>query len=102
MPAPLGRQLLWLLGSQSGAVIEDTFAGALYWLLPPGTTATWHTPGIRALGLGHHVAVPPPGRVHGPGLRWVLPVRGGQWVTDPAALSSALTVARAFPPKSGA
>jgi hypothetical protein len=98
VPEPLARSTLLVLAGASGAVIGNGFVAVLCWLLPPGSAERWRTPGTRALGPGHHLTVPPPGRTRGPGPYWVVHPTDGRWLTDPAALGAALAAASGTAP----
>ena len=90
VPSRLGYAALELLAHESGAVIEDFFGSCLYWLVPPGTAAGWALPYISVLGQSCYLAVPPAHRTHQLGLRWLVPCREGQILTDPHLLHEAL------------
>lgn len=90
--APLGDAVLARLGERTGAVIEDTWGRAMYWLVPAGTAATWRVPGSQALGSACWVTVPGP--VADGGLHWRVPIAGNGLLTAPGPLRDALEAAR--------
>ncbi|WP_414168749.1 hypothetical protein ACMATS_21455 [Streptoverticillium reticulum] len=58
-----------------GAVIVDRPNRGYTVLVPPGTSTTWHVPGIDCLGKDHprgYVRVPAPHRAEPPGAYWLL------------------------------
>lgn len=79
-----------ILGSRSGAVIEDPRSRAFYWFVAVGTAATWNLPGTKGLGEHRHVGVPPHGKVTGPGLRWRVTPGDGRLITDSGPLRAAI------------
>ncbi|MDT0307415.1 hypothetical protein RM780_10615 [Streptomyces sp. DSM 44917] len=92
-----GPRTLTLLGERSGPVIEDQARGVLHWLIAPGSGDAWlppAAPGIRVLGAGHQLAVPPAAWTRGPATRWLLPPRG-TCLTDVRRLCDAMTAAAA-------
>ncbi|WP_461036412.1 hypothetical protein [Streptomyces mayteni] len=86
--------VLGRLGERSGPVVEDQMRGVARWLLAPGVAAGWELPGVRVLGHGHYVTVPPAewcvnSWEGAPPIRWsVPPVRS--CLSDPVALHRAL------------
>ncbi|WP_190233036.1 hypothetical protein [Streptomyces avicenniae] len=82
---------------RGGPVVEDRVRHLLYWLVPPGTAGCRDWPrGVRALGRGHILAVPPADRVGEPWAgegeaQWVMYRPSGRCLTDPDVLHAALT-----------
>ncbi|WP_246235200.1 hypothetical protein [Streptomyces boluensis] len=93
VPHSAGLRVLTLLGSSSGAVVQDE--PALYWFVPTGSAASWDVPGTRSLGLTHYLVVPPTHRVQGPGLHWRIPPDDGALITEVDALRIAVQYAMA-------
>ncbi|MGW3571231.1 hypothetical protein ACWDSL_46385 [Streptomyces sp. NPDC000941] len=92
----IGKRTLDLLGETTGAVIENPIDRVLYWLIAPGAAAEWDLsllPSVQVWGATAYVEVPPAGLETGPGVRWRVPLRNGQHLTDPAALHAALQTA---------
>lgn len=89
---PLGDTVLERLGTRTGAVIEDPWGKALYWLVRKGTAATWDAPGSRALGVACWVTVPGP-LAGDAGPYWRVPIVTNGVCTEPRALREALEAA---------
>lgn len=86
----LARPALAALGDESGAVIRDPYSGDLYWLLPPGSAASWvPVPGVGTYSTTCYVEIPPRGRTGGPGPYWIRAPRG-RFLTHPGVLRGAL------------
>ena len=85
---PLAETVLDRLGGRTGAVIEDTWGRAMYWLVPAGTAAGWRVPDSVALGIACWVTVPGP--LADGGIGWRVPAVGRRVLTDPDALAGAL------------
>jgi hypothetical protein len=65
---------------RSGPVVEDQVADVVTWLVPVGTARAWRLAGVRVLGRGDEIRLPPPG--------W----RGAiQWLVEPPAVGDCLT-----------
>lgn len=90
VPRSVGLDALAILGSRSGAVLEDPLAAALYWFIPPSAAAGWDVLGTRILGEDSHLVVPPARRTRGPGPHWRICPGEDAWVTEAAALRAAL------------
>ncbi|MFJ6634041.1 hypothetical protein ACIQMR_22030 [Streptomyces sp. NPDC091376] len=90
VPRNVGLTALSILGSGSGAVLEDPSALALYWFIPAGAGADWAITNTRALGAGSFVVIPPRRRTQGPGPHWRICPGEGAWKTDPNALKAAI------------
>ena len=90
VPRGIGIRALEILGSRSGAVIEDPGEPALYWFVRTGSAATWDVPETRSLGLTQHLVVPPPHRVRGPGPHWWICPADSRLITDVQALRAAI------------
>jgi hypothetical protein len=90
VPLHCGASALAVLGSASGAVIEDPRETVLYWLVPAGATMGWNMRGTRPLSRTHHLVVPDRNRVRGPGPRWRVRPGNGRLLTDVAELRRAL------------
>ncbi len=88
---PLGDAVLEHLGDRTGAVIEDTWGHALYWLVPAGTSTDWNVPESQALGVACWVTVPGP--ASDGGLRWRVPKTARGMLTGPRLLRAALEAA---------
>ncbi|MGH4029365.1 hypothetical protein ACQB60_10570 [Actinomycetota bacterium Odt1-20B] len=97
VPRHIGVRALEVLGTRSGAVIEDPNEPALYWFVPTGAAAVWDIPGTRPLGLNQHLVVPPARRVRGPGPHWRICPADGELITDTVALRAAVQDAMATP-----
>ncbi|WP_405804516.1 hypothetical protein OG729_04840 [Streptomyces sp. NBC_00210] len=95
VPRSVGLRALEILGTRSGAVIEDPHEPALYWFVQTGAAAAWDLPDTRPLGMTQHVVVPPPHRVQGPGPHWRICPVDGQLITDVQALRAAVEDAAA-------
>ncbi|MFE0688424.1 hypothetical protein ACFV0Z_09795 [Streptomyces xiamenensis] len=73
-----------------GGVLEDQSEDVLTWLLPVGTApAGWGRGGVRVLGRGYHLPVPPGEWRTGWWLTWRTAPRG-DGLTDPDALRALL------------
>ncbi|GAA5070883.1 hypothetical protein GCM10023336_56430 [Streptomyces similanensis] len=81
-----------------GPVIEDPEAGWLYWLVPPGSAATWeyHDYGV-CLGAPHTITLPALDRVRPPGVHWLRPSASDRLVPV-KALRALLDSFRPYPP----
>ncbi|MGW8948838.1 hypothetical protein [Streptomyces sp. NPDC055709] len=90
VPRNVGLTALSILGSRSGAVLEDPGALVLYWFIPAGAAANWAVTDTRALGAGSFVVIPPPRRTQGPGPHWRICPGDSAWKTDTSALKDAL------------
>ncbi|MGW7363607.1 hypothetical protein ACWGI8_09295 [Streptomyces sp. NPDC054841] len=90
VPRSVGLTALGILGSRSGAVIEDPNSMVLYWFVAPGSSAGWDVTNTRALGQDAFVAVPLPRRTQGPGPHWRICPGDGAWSTDVKALRAAI------------
>ncbi|MFE5591202.1 hypothetical protein [Streptomyces sp. NPDC056549] len=88
VPHSVGLLALDILGTRSGAVIED--GKAFYWLLPAGSTEGWGTANTQALPAGTTLAVPPARRTVGPGPHWRICPGDDQLLTHAAALRAAV------------
>ncbi|MEO3749493.1 hypothetical protein [Streptomyces sp. B6B3] len=68
------------MGHRSGPAIEDQAEDLVTWLVPVGAADGWRLAGVRVLGRGQEIRVPPPG--------W----RGAiQWLVEPPAVGDCLT-----------
>jgi hypothetical protein len=90
VPRGIGVHVLAILGSRSGAVIEDPREPALYWFVGKGSTAGWDVPDTRPLGVTQHLVVPPLHRVEGPGPHWRICPSDSGLITDMQALRNAI------------
>ncbi|MCQ4045290.1 hypothetical protein ACFOSC_30860 [Streptantibioticus rubrisoli] len=90
VPRTIGMVVLTILGTRSGAVIEDPCGSALYWFISKGAATAWDVPGTRPLGVTHHLVVPSAHRVRKPGPHWVIRPTDGQLTTDVRDLRSAV------------
>ncbi|GAA2055722.1 hypothetical protein GCM10009757_32900 [Streptomyces cheonanensis] len=70
-------------------VLEDRSDDVLTWLLPVGAAAGWGRGGVRVLGRGYHLPMPPGEWRTGWWLTWRTPPRG-TGLTDPAVLRALL------------
>ncbi|MFD5315245.1 hypothetical protein [Streptomyces sp. NPDC127098] len=95
VPGLASARVLGRLHWRTGPVVEMQQRGVVSWFVVPGAAAGWETlPGVRVLGHGYYVEVPPAGwcaspREGGPPVRWVVPPRG-RCLTDSDALREAL------------
>lgn len=87
VPRSIGLTALGILGSRSGAVLEDGVT--LYWFIAPGATG-WNVPNTRILARDAHLVIPPARRTQGPGPHWRICPGDDGWVTDQAALRAAI------------
>ncbi|MGC5394858.1 hypothetical protein ACPXCP_03800 [Streptomyces sp. DT20] len=90
VPRSIGLDALAILGSRSGAVLDDPLSASLYWFIPQGASVEWNVPNTRTLEQKAHLAIPPVRRTEGPGFYWRVCPGEGAWVTEPAALRAAL------------
>jgi len=90
--ARCGHGVIDRLGEDSGAVIEDTAAGVLYWLVYPGGADGWRLSElyVNVLGATTYLVVPPVRCTEGTRLRWALPLTPTRYLTSPQALHDAL------------
>jgi hypothetical protein len=81
-----------LEGVSQGPVFSDADNGTAYFLVPPGTAATWpaRTDAV-CLGAGAWLWVPTPTRTEHAHSYWDCPPDGSGALHDPAALLAALT-----------
>lgn len=94
VPTRIGLGALTRIGDDSGAVIQDTAAGGLVWLVRPGAADTWKLPQpfMHIHGARHYVWVPPVDRTREHHcLRWIVPLTRTCYLTDPEPLHTALT-----------
>ncbi|GAA0900173.1 MULTISPECIES: hypothetical protein [Streptomyces violaceusniger group] len=93
VPENIGEHALGVLGARSGAVIKDR-CNTLYWLIAPGSAATWNLYRVHVLGAVEGVAtylgVPPVDRLTPPGSHWRVPFTRDGYLTDPRLLYKAL------------
>ena len=91
MPTSLGDCVLNALDEKCGAVISDRHV--LYFLVEPGAADGWAFPeeaGVRVLGEGSAVVVPPVGCPDDECVCWVRPVRNGRVLTGSRWLHAAM------------
>ena len=91
----VGNRALGLLGDTTGAVIQNPFDEVLYWLIAPGSAATWDMTllsGTQVWGATAYIEVPAIDCRKGPGIHWRVPPRDHH-LTDPTALLAALKTA---------
>ncbi|MDO0917037.1 hypothetical protein QQM39_41435 [Streptomyces sp. DT2A-34] len=94
VPEHLGLSALDLLRRArlrgSGPVLVNCGARRVGFFLPPDRATEWVGPGVRHVGRGSWVAVPPPYRSSGWRLEWLLPPDGTGALYDPAVVELAL------------
>ncbi|WP_405753503.1 hypothetical protein OHA19_43230 (plasmid) [Streptomyces sp. NBC_00012] len=90
VPRSVGLSALAILGTRSGAVLEDPLSAALYWFIPVGDAAAWDVAGTRVLAEDAHLVIPPVRRTQGPGPHWRVCPADETWMTEAAALQAAL------------
>lgn len=94
VPEHLGLTALNLLRRAhpraSGPVLVNSGARRVGFFLPPGPVIEWTGPGVRHVGRGSWVAVPPPYQSAGWRLEWLLPPDGTGVLYDPAVVERAL------------
>ncbi|GAB2600656.1 hypothetical protein GCM10027168_37220 [Streptomyces capparidis] len=95
---PVGEAALTCLRHRSGAVIADHFGGAMYWLVRCGAATAWPAlPTVTFLTATPDrvclVGVPPVSRRVRPLPHWRVPLGPSCYLTDPAALFTALCTA---------
>lgn len=98
VPRSVGSDAVAILGSRSGAALQDPHEGCMYLFIAPGTAAGWEpsdVPGARILSTGAHVVFPPARRTSGPGPHWRICPGDDGLLTDTAALRAALEDAAA-------
>ncbi|MFD8964963.1 DUF6415 family natural product biosynthesis protein [Streptomyces sp. NPDC059568] len=89
----VGERVIKRLGGNGGAVIQDMYGAALYWLVAPGTTDMWALPPeqVVPLGVATFVAVPPAHFTdRSRRLRWAVPLTATRYLTDAELLHGAL------------
>ncbi|MFJ9214204.1 hypothetical protein [Streptomyces sp. NPDC102264] len=72
LPAAWADRVLDILGTRSGACLEDDAYRHMMWFIPPGTAADWPDTGsldVRVQGAGTHVTLAGP-TGHSPTMRW--------------------------------
>ncbi|MFG2550511.1 bifunctional DNA primase/polymerase [Streptomyces sp. NPDC048581] len=74
----------------SGPVLVNCGARRVGFFLPPDPVTKWVGPGVRHVGRGSWVAVPPPARSAGRRLEWLLPPDGTGTLYDPGLVERAL------------
>ncbi|WP_240812570.1 hypothetical protein [Streptomyces sp. DASNCL29] len=103
-PAAIGERTLAFLGTESGAVIQDR-CDTLYWLITPGSAASWKLRQVTVLtaneGVATYLGVPPAHRLSRPGSYWRVPFRRARYLTDPWLLYKALAHAVLTEPDTG-
>lgn len=77
----------------SGPVLVNCGARRVGFFLPPDPVTEWFGPGVRHVGRGAWVAVPPPYQSAGWRLEWLLPPDGTGALYDPAVVERALRAA---------
>lgn len=94
VPEHLGLSVLELLRRTrlraSGPVLVNCGARRVGFFLAPGPATDWTGPGVRHVGRGSWVAVPPPDRSAGWRLEWLLPPDGTGALYDPDVMELAL------------
>ncbi|MYZ38320.1 MULTISPECIES: DUF6415 family natural product biosynthesis protein [unclassified Streptomyces] len=91
--ADVGERVIKRLGDTSGAVIQDSYGSAFYWLVTPGAADAWDFPSkqVVPLGVATFVAVPPPHFTdRSRRLRWVVPPAVTRCLTNATLLHGAL------------
>ncbi|MFE1958908.1 DUF6415 family natural product biosynthesis protein [Streptomyces sp. NPDC059479] len=89
----VGERVIKRLGNNSGAVIQDSYGAALYWLVAPGTADAWDLPSeqVVPLGAATFVAVPPAHFTDtSRRIRWAVPLTAERYLTDAELLHDAL------------
>ncbi len=76
------------LGTEAGPVVGDQRAGLHWWLVPPSAADDWTLPGIKILGDGDELRVPPAEAPCGALLWWASPPTSP--LTDPQRLHAVL------------
>ncbi|OIJ65273.1 hypothetical protein [Streptomyces mangrovisoli] len=101
VPDRLGLRTLDLLFRPSlpvpGPTLVDTSSSRVGFFLPPDPDSRWIGSGVRHLGRGAWVAVPPPYRPGG-ALEWLVPPDGTGRLHAPLMLELALREASDVPP----
>lgn len=94
VPEHLGLRALDLLrharSRTTGPVLMNCGARRVGFFLPPDPAAEWAGPGVRHVGRGAWVAVPPPHRSVGRRLEWLLPPDGTGALYSPRVVELAL------------
>lgn len=94
VPEHLGLSALGLLrrarSRACGPVLVNCGARRVGFFLPPDPAAEWVGPGVRHVGRGSWVAVPPPDRSTGWRLEWLLPPDGTGALYNPDVVELAL------------
>lgn len=91
VPRSIGERVLAKLGADTGAVIADSMARLLYWLVRVGAADDWELPPGRSVFVrtsGTYVAVPGPLAISGP--VWRIPVSANGVHTDAERLRTIL------------
>ncbi|MFE1956767.1 DUF6415 family natural product biosynthesis protein [Streptomyces sp. NPDC059479] len=89
----VGERVIKRLGGNSGAVIQDSYGAALYWLVAPGTTDAWDLPAeqVVPLGVATFLAVPPAHFTDtSRRIRWAVPLTAERYLTHAELLHDAL------------
>ncbi|MFD8965954.1 DUF6415 family natural product biosynthesis protein [Streptomyces sp. NPDC059568] len=89
----VGERVIRRLGGNSGAVIQDMYGAALYWLVAPGTADKWALPSeqVVPLGVATFVVVPPAHFTDtSRRIRWAVPLTATRYLTDAELLHGAL------------
>ncbi|MFD8967047.1 DUF6415 family natural product biosynthesis protein [Streptomyces sp. NPDC059568] len=89
----VGERVIRRLGGNSGAVIQDMYGSALYWLVAPGTADAWDLPSeqVVPLGVATFVAVPPAHFTDtSRRIRWAVPLTATRYLTGAELLHGAL------------
>ncbi|TDC15435.1 hypothetical protein E1265_26720 [Streptomyces sp. 8K308] len=107
VPSLTSAYVLGRLDGRSGPVVEVQEHGVVRWFVGPRMAAGWpRLPGVRVLGHGHYVAIPPAEwcaspTEGGPPIRWLVPPRGS-CLTNADALREALAATLLAPAPLGA
>ncbi|WP_250853170.1 hypothetical protein [Streptomyces rhizosphaericus] len=92
----VGERALKLLGTATGAVIQDRH-GTLYWLVAVGSATSWHLRQVRVLtelvDESTYLGVPPASWTEGPKTHWRVPLSADHYLTNAWKLWEALAEA---------
>lgn len=89
IPRFVGLQVLHAL-PKPGAVMVEPTDRALYFLVPPGSTANWTCPQSSPLGESTFVILPPHSKQSPPGPYWLITPNSARLHTDTRVLGAAL------------
>ncbi|WP_326599865.1 hypothetical protein [Streptomyces sp. NBC_01803] len=93
-----GIRALGHLGLASRACMQDPEADLVAWLVKPGSAEGWDLPGVRVLGRGEHIDVPPAEPLDTATLQWAIEPDPEDYWTCPRQLHRAVATVAGVKP----